>query len=102
MIEIALTKFQAEEIGGLLDNVSDQNDIATSDEDRMIVWGEMSGTRSKRSVIVLDVAVAIDELQHRSEFMIQESDEWGPSNLGGYAGARSLRLVIDKMEAASR
>ena len=101
MIEIALTKFQAEEIGGLLDIVADQNDIATSDEDRMIVWGEMSGTRSKRSVIVLDVDVAIDELEHRSEFMIQESDEWGPSNLGGYAGARSLRLVIEKIEAAS-
>lgn len=101
MIEIALTKFQAEEIGGLLDIVADQNAIATSDEDRMIVWGEMSGTRSKRSVIVLDVAVAVDELEHRAEFMIRESDEWGPSNLGGYAGARSLRLVIGRIEAAS-
>lgn len=97
MIEITLTKFQAEEIGGLLDNVADQNDIATSDEDRMIVWGEMSGTRSKRSVIVLDVDAAIADLDYRAEWMIAEAD----SELGGYAGSRSLRLVIGKIEAAS-
>jgi hypothetical protein len=100
-MEIELTKFQAEEIVGLLSIIADQNDIATSDEDRMIVWGEMSGTRSKRSLIVLDADAAIVDLDYRSEYMIEEGDQSGPSILTGYSGARSLRLVIGKIEAAS-
>ncbi|WP_395772583.1 hypothetical protein [Arenimonas sp.] len=100
-MEIELTKFQAEEIVGLLSIIADQNDIATSDEDRMIVWGEMSGTRSKRSLIVLDADAAIVDLDYRAEYMIEEGDQSGPSILTGYSGARSLRLVIGKIEAAS-
>ena len=99
MNTIGLTMFQAEEIGGLLDNVADQNDIATTDEDRMVVWGTLVGPYRKRTLVVLDPDNAIDDLEHRAEFMIQESDQWGPSVLGGYSGARSLRLVVEKIRS---
>ena len=105
-MEIALTKFQAEEIVGLLSVIDDQNSIALdmgSDEDFMPVWGVMGGTSSKPTLIVLDGQHlhAIADLDYRAEYMIQEGDQSGPSILTGYSGARSLRLVIGKIEAAS-
>ena len=99
-IEIALTKFQAEEIEGLLDVIADQNEIARCDEDRMTVWGSLDGPRSKRRLIVLDAKEAIIDLEYRAEWSADEGGLNGCA-VAGYPAARSLLALAKKIEIAS-
>jgi hypothetical protein len=101
-IEIALTKFQAEEIEGLLDVIDDQNSIARCDEDFMPVWGVMGGTRSKPTLIVLEgqASHAIVDIEYRAEWSTEEGGLNGCS-VAGYPAARSLLALAKKIEIAS-
>lgn len=104
-IKIRLTKFQCEEIEGLLCNIADQNFLADemdSEEDRMPVWGLLD--LKTRMLTVLLPADAIEDLDYRAEYFIQEGPNASMTGCAvvGYPAARSFQSLIAKIEEATR
>lgn len=92
---VQLTAFQLDEVEGLLDV---RADTIESGED-LILWGTVD--RAAGTLTVLDAAEAVEELHWRADFMIDEGPGHTGHEITGQAGARSLRLLADKIEVAA-
>ena len=104
-IEIRLTKFQYEEVEGLLCNIDDQNTLAyeiDSEEDFHPVWGVLD--RKTKVLTVLLPFDAIDDLEYRAEWFIQEGPNASCTGCAvvGYPAARSLQSLATRIERAAQ
>ncbi len=93
VMEITLTKFQAEETALLLLN-AEESHLSPYEEEHRIVWGLISGPRSRRILTVTDRSEAIDDLEHRAEWYATDPAHHGSSP---QTAVRSLRLLMEKI-----
>lgn len=94
MTVVKLTPFQFDEVEGLLDVRADT--IAAGEP--LVVWGTLD--RAAGTLTVFDVAEAVEELHWRADFMVDEGPGHTGHEITGQAGARSLRLLADKIREA--
>ena len=91
-----LTDFQLNEVQGLLDICNDEVALAAYNdwEPDRTPWGTIEGNM----LTVTDSEDAVDDLEDRAMFFVEEGPRHTACELAGQGASRSLRSLIKKIE----
>lgn len=92
-MQITLTRFQREEVSGLLDVCHDEWRDGQGDPE-WEPWGVLDGNR----LTVTRRVPAIEDLEFRADFLVSEGEHQASN---GHPGARSLQKLADAIRASS-